>query len=113
TGESGVFNITLNGDERFVAFQEVPEVAYKLVIVVPAIEMLTETEVVRNQIQQETRNSIAVSLLLITGIFVLASITSLSIGNRLTSPLQSLTRAANEIIAGNFDAKVEVESKDE
>ena len=113
TGERGVFNISLNGSERFVAFQQVPEVNYKLVIVVPAIEMLTETAIVKSQIQQETRNTIAISLLLIAGIFVLASITSLAIGNRLTTPLQSLTRVANEIIAGNFDAKAEVETKDE
>jgi GAF domain-containing protein/HAMP domain-containing protein len=113
TGERGVFNIAINGSERFVAFQQVPEVNYKLVIVVPSNEMLTETAIVSNQIQQETRNTIAISLLLIAGIFVLASIASLAIGNRLTTPLQSLTRVANEIIAGNFDAKAEVETKDE
>lgn len=109
----GVFNITLNGNERFVAFQQVPEVNYKLVIIVPSNEMLTETAIVNSQIQQETRNTIAISLLLIAGIFILASITSLAIGNRLTTPLQSLTRVANEIIAGNFDTKAEIETKDE
>ncbi|MFN3492787.1 MAG: HAMP domain-containing protein, partial [Anaerolineales bacterium] len=113
TEERGVFNIALNGNERFVTFQQIPEVDYKLVIVVPSNEMLTETTIVNSQIQQETRNTIAISLLLIAGIFVLASITSLAIGNRLTTPLQSLTRVANEIIAGNFDAKAEVETKDE
>jgi len=112
-GERSVFNIKLGESERFVAFQQVPEVNYKLVIVVPSNEMLTETAILSTQIQQETRNTIAISLLLIAGIFVLASITSLAIGNRLTTPLQSLTRVANEIIAGNFDAKAEVETKDE
>lgn len=112
-GESGVFNITLNGNERFVVFQQIPEVNYKLVIVVPSSEMLTEIGIVNNQIQQETRNTIAISLLLIAGIFILASIASLTIGNRLTTPLQSLTRVANEIIAGNFDAKAQLETKDE
>ncbi len=112
-GEKGVFNITLNGNERFVAFQQIPEVNYKLVIVVPSSEMLTEIGIVNNQIQQETRNTIAISLLLIAGIFIFASIASLAIGNRLTAPLQSLTRVANEIIAGNFDAKAQVETKDE
>lgn len=113
TEERGVLNAALNGSERFIAFQQVPEVNYKLVIVVPATEMLTETEIVSNQIQQETKNTIAISLLLITGIFALASIASLTIGNRLTTPLQSLTHVANEIIAGNFDIKAKVETKDE
>lgn len=111
--ERGVFNIPVNGNERFVAFQQVPEVNYKLVIIVPSNEMLTETAIVNSQIQQETRNTIAISLLLIVGIFAVASITSLAIGNRLTTPLQSLTRVANEIIAGNFDTKAEVATKDE
>jgi GAF domain-containing protein/HAMP domain-containing protein len=111
--EGGVFNIALNGSERFVAFQQIPEVNYKLVIVVPANELLTETTIVSSQIQQETRNTIAISLFLIIGIFILASGASLAIGNRLTIPLQSITQVANEIIAGNFDAKAEVETKDE
>src|SRR5690606_1863310 len=92
---------------------QIPEVDYKLVLVVPSSEMLTEISIISSQIQQETRNTIAISLLLIAAIFVLASITSLAIGNRLTTPLQSLTRIANEIIAGNFDAKSEVQTKDE
>ena len=111
--EQGVFNITLGESERFVAFQQIPEVNYKLVIIVPSTEMLTETAIVSSQIQQETQNTIAVSLLLIVGIFILASITSLAIGNRLTTPLQALTRVANEIIAGNFDSKAEVQTQDE
>jgi GAF domain-containing protein/HAMP domain-containing protein len=113
SASQGVLNIPLGGSERFVAFQEIPEVGYKLVLIVPSNEMLTETVIVSNQIQQETRNTILISLLLVVGIFALASITSLAIGNRLTTPLQALTRVANEIISGNFDAKSDVQTQDE
>lgn len=111
--EQGIFTYTVGGNERFIAFQRIPEVDYKLVIIVPSAELLSETTTVNEQLNRETRNTVAFSLLLIAGIFALATLASLAIGNRLTTPLQSLTKVANEIIAGNFDAKAEVQTQDE
>lgn len=112
-GEKGILNITLGDQERFVAFQNIPEVNYKLVVIVPSSEMLTDSSIVNKQIQKETSNAILFSLLLIVGILTLASLALLAIGNRLTAPLQSLTRVANEITAGNFDIKADVQTQDE
>lgn len=111
--EQGIFTYTVGGNERYVAFQRIPEVDYKLVIIVPSAELLSETTTVSEQLARETRNTVAISLFLIAGIFALATLASLAIGNRLTTPLQSLTKVANEIIAGNFDAKAEVQTQDE
>lgn len=112
-GSEGVFSMPLNDQQRFVAFQEIPEVGYKLVMIVPVDELLTEAELVRAEIAKETRATINLSLLLIAGMLIIASISSLAIGNRFTKPLEGLTQVANEIIAGNFDAKAEVQSQDE
>ncbi|MCQ3937209.1 MAG: hypothetical protein DPW18_09200 [Chloroflexi bacterium] len=112
-GDEGVFSTTINDTERYVAFQQVPEVGYKLVLVVPAEELLTEAELVRQQITSETGRTITISLLLIAAILVAATIGSLAIGNRFTQPLESLTQVAKEITAGNFDARAEVRSQDE
>lgn len=120
--EQGIFDFTfkvtnpdgsISESERFVAYQEIPEVNYKLVIIVPTAELLAETTTVSEQLARETRNTVALSLFLIAGIFALATLASLAIGNRLTNPLQSLTQVANEIIAGNFDAKADVQTQDE
>lgn len=111
--EQGIFTQLVGGTERYIAFQQIPEVSYKLVIIVPSAELLTETATVRAQLANETRNTVALSLFLIAGIFALATLASLAIGNRLTNPLQALTKVANEITAGNFDAKAEVETQDE
>lgn len=111
--EQGIFTYIVGGTERYIAFQQIPEVNYKLVIIVPSAELLTETTTVSEQLSRETRNTVALSLFLIAGIFALATLASLAIGNRLTIPLQSLTKVANEIIAGNFDAKAEVQTQDE
>lgn len=109
----GVFGITVGGNERFVAFQQIPEVDYKLVIIVPTAELLTEAELVRSQILRETRTTINIGLLLVAVIFAAAAYVSLLIGNRLTQPLESLTRIANEIITGNFNATADIQAKDE
>lgn len=109
----GVFGITVGGNERFVAFQQIPEVDYKLVIIVPTAELLTEAELVRSQILRETRTTINIGLLLVAVIFAAAAYVSLLIGNRLTQPLERLTRIANEIITGNFNATADIQAKDE
>lgn len=120
--EQGVFTSTFSQtledgstlkSERFVAYQQIPEVNYKLVIIVPTAELLLETTTVSEQLARETSNTVAISLLLIVGIFFIATLASLAISNRLTTPLQSLTQVANEIIAGNFDARAEVQTQDE
>jgi GAF domain-containing protein/HAMP domain-containing protein len=112
-GEGGVAAVIIDGTERYVAYQEVPEVGYKLAIIVPLSELLTESEIVRQQIAIEVRNTIFVSLGLIAIIFVVATAASLAIGNRLTSPLERLTGVANEIISGNLNAKADITSQDE
>jgi GAF domain-containing protein/HAMP domain-containing protein len=113
SGDAGIFNVDLGGTERFVAYQQIPEVQYRLAVIVPASELLTEAAAVRAQIAVETRNTIGFSLLLIVVVFIIASVASLAIGNRLTTPLRSLTHVANEIISGNLEAQAEVRSQDE
>src|SRR5690606_11559268 len=72
----------------------------------------TEAALVSQQII-ETRSTLVRSLFLIVVIFLLGTAASFAIGNRFTSPLKQLTRAANEIIEGNLNAKAEIQSQDE
>lgn len=109
----GIFSITLNGTERMVAFHEVPQVQYKLVYIIPSAELFSDREVIAQQIARETSSTINFSILLIAAVFVLAAAASFTISNVLTAPLQPLNRVANEIIKGNFDARAEVNSRDE
>ncbi len=111
--EEDVVTINMADREYFVAYKDVGQVGYKLVIIVPSEEMLTEAGLVRGQIAQATRTTITLSILLIAGAFILASLASLAIGNRLTRPLDHLTHIANEITAGNLDIPAEVRNKDE
>lgn len=111
--EENVFTIDLAEREYFVAYKEVGQVNYKLVIIVPSEELLTEAGLVRGQITQATRTTITLSILLIAGVFVIATAASLAIGNRLTKPLDELTQVANKITGGDLNAKAEVNTRDE
>lgn len=113
TSERGVNTVIIGNSERYIAHQLIPEIGYKLAIIVPQEELLTESSAVAEQIALETRNTIGISLALILVIFAVATYTSLAIGNRLTSPLKSLIRVANEITSGNLNAKAEASSQDE
>lgn len=111
-GTRGIFTIEVGGAERYVAYQQIPQVEYVLVTIAPSSELLTEAALVSQQII-ETRSTLVRSLFLIVVIFLLGTAASFAIGNRFTSPLKQLTRAANEIIEGNLNAKAEIQSQDE
>ncbi|MBI5354276.1 MAG: GAF domain-containing protein [Chloroflexi bacterium] len=110
---SNVKFVRINGVERLIAYQQIPEIKYSLAIIVPANEMLAEAITVNAQVALETRNTITFSILLVLVILTLASLANFGIGNRLTAPLKDLTSVANEIIAGNFEAKAEIQEQDE
>lgn len=103
----------LMGTERYIVQQQVPEVGYTLFFVAPSGELLQDTAIVGEQIARETRSAVNVSIVLVLVIFAAATFASFLIGERLTSPLKSLIHTANQIIDGNFDAKADIQSKDE
>lgn len=109
----GVFSIELNGQERFIAYQVIPQVQYKLVLIVPSQELLADAALIEEEIQRETRTTVYFSLIIIIVVFVMAASTSLAISNRLTAPLQNLNEVAQEIIKGNYEARSNVRSQDE
>jgi len=109
----GFFTTTLDGSERIIAFHAIPQVDYKLVFIIPSAELFSGREIIAEQIARETSSTINFSILLIAAVFVLAAAASFTISNTLTAPLQPLNFAAGEIIKGNFDTRVEVNSRDE
>jgi GAF domain-containing protein/HAMP domain-containing protein len=111
--KQGILPVTLDGTERFIAFNEIPQVGYKLVFIIPSDELFSSTAIIAEQISRETNTTINLSVLLIVAVFILATAASFTISNTLTQPLQVLNRVANEIIKGNFNTKANVNSRDE
>jgi GAF domain-containing protein/HAMP domain-containing protein len=112
-GRSGLDTIRIGDTERYIIYQPVPEVGYSLAIIVPTQELLADAIAANQQIARVTQNTVLVSLLLIAAILVVALLATLGIGNRLTRPLTSLTRTAEEIARGNLNTEAVVTSHDE
>lgn len=112
-GNRGITYLTLGGSQRFVAYRPIPEIGYSLIIVAPTSELLAGSIAARQQISQVTQNTLTTSIFLVAGILILALLATLEVGNRLTRPLQSLTRTANDISGGNLEATAVVSSQDE
>lgn len=113
SGSTGLTIMTLGGSERFVVYRPVQEVGYGLIIVVPSQELLAGSITAQAQIAQVTRNTLTTSIFLVAGILILALLATLEIGNRLTIPLRTLTKTAQEITGGNLEAVAVVKEQDE
>lgn len=112
-GNSGFETLTIGGVERFIVYEPVPEVGYSIAIVVPTQELLAEAIATNQQIAESTRSIVFVGILLTVGILVVTLFLMLGVGNRLTRPLISLTRTAEEIEQGNLDARASIDAQGE
>jgi len=113
SGESGLDTITLGGVERFIVYQTVPEVDYGLVIIVPSSELLAKSLATKQQIDQQTANTLTGSMVLVVVIMVIALIATLGIGNELTTPLRTLTKIAEGITKGDLNTEIKLQGQDE
>lgn len=111
--DNGLVTIDFAGNEKYVSHQIINQIDYKLVIIVPAAEVLSGAQELEDQITQETRATINISLVVIAIVLLTASAIAFVLSNNLTSPLQSLNQTANELIKGNFNARAKVTSRDE
>lgn len=113
TSESGITSFNFNGSERFVSYAQIPEIGYSLILIVPSSELLAEATAAQQLIAQETANTYSRSILLGTIILIIAIVITFLIGNGLTSPLQRLTKTADEITRGNINSESDIQSNDE
>ncbi len=112
-GESGIRTISINGTQQYVVYHSVPEVNYSLAIIVPVKEMLSESVAAEEQFAQNTRATQFFSLALVAAILIATVLASWGIGNALTSPLEQLTRTAQDIANGNLNTEARVTTQDE
>ena len=112
-GENDLETIVMDGTERFVIFGPVTETGYSLGIVVPSQELLAGSTLARAQIAQSTQRTIFISLGLVLTILLISFLASLFMGNRLMKPLKQLTLVAEEVTAGNLNARATVSGRDE
>lgn len=112
-GENGRTRFDIAGAERFFIYRTIPGVDFKLLIVVPVQEMLATSLDAKQQIERETNNTIAVSIIIVLGIFILTAAITINFSNTLTAPILAVTRVAEELARGNLDARADISEQNE
>ncbi|MFH1186237.1 MAG: cache domain-containing protein [Chloroflexota bacterium] len=112
-GQTGLDTVTVAGSERFAVYRPVPGVGYSMAILVPIEELLAGALAARSEIMVSSTNTTQISLVLVAVILLLASLGAAMLANTLTAPLVALTQTAEEITAGNLNARAPVRSRDE
>ncbi len=112
-GQSGLQTISVNGQERYIAYRPIPSVGQSLAIMVPSEEMLAGAAEAERQIAQQAAGTQVVSFILVIVILAAAMMATWRIGSTLIHPLETLTSTAKEITGGNLEASVPVRGHDE
>ena len=113
TNQSGVRQVILNGEEKYVAYQPIPAIGYSMGIVVPVSETQAVLITTREQLSDESRstliNIIAATLLLLAVSLVI----SRWMGNTFARPLLQLTEIATRLSEGDLSTEANLQSRDE
>ncbi len=112
-GQTGLQTISINGEERYVAYRPIPSVGQSLAIMVPTSEMLAGAVDAERQLAEEATNTQVTSFILVLVILAAAVVATWRIGSSLIRPLEVLTATAKDITSGNLEARAPVSSRDE
>ncbi len=88
-------------------------VGYSLVIIVPTGEVLAGAAAAREQLAASNTNTTQFSMVLVALILVLGIAATILLANGLVEPLSRLTETAQEITAGDLNARAPVGAADE
>ena len=113
SGQTGVRLVEMNGSNRYIAYKPIPIVGYSLGIVVSEEELLQDFVETNTILEEETRQTVVNAIGVILILLSVAGLASYGIGNSITAPLETLTRVAKQVAAGNLDANAEVTTGDE
>ena len=113
SGQSGVRLININGSNRYIAYKPIPIVGFSLGLIVPENELLEDFVATNTIIETQTQETLTSAVGIILIMLAVSALASYGIGTSIISPLDRLTKVANEVAAGNLDKRAEVKSGDE
>ena len=113
SGQSGIRLVNINGENRYIAYKPISIVGYSLGIVISENELLQNIVTTNETLLIETRQTIINSVGIIVFLLAVAALASYGIGNSITTPLENLTKVAQEVAAGNLEARAKVTADDE
>lgn len=113
TGESGIASVQRNGEPNFIVFTPLKTSNYRLVIVAPEAEFTAEITAANKATEATMQNINSGGIYIIIGLFIVALLISLWVGQLITRPLVKLTRTVDTISAGDLSARAVVATQDE
>ncbi|PID86861.1 MAG: hypothetical protein CSB13_02310 [Chloroflexi bacterium] len=107
SGESGVDKLSIDEEEHYIAFAPIETTGYSLGVVVPVNEMIQLYLTVQERTDQQEAQMMLLSVVILIAVLLIAILFAYIVARLITRPLQSLTDAATEVAAGNYDVEVD------
>lgn len=107
-GETGISRFLHRGEAYYVAYAPVSVPGYSLGLVVPVAEMAQLSLTISERLDEEARNAVQLSIMLITVILLAALVFSYLLGRLSSKPLGQLTEAVEQVAAGNLNVDVQI-----
>lgn len=113
TYQSGMRQMLMNSEQKYVAYQPIPSIGYSLGIVVPVSETQASLMITRERLANESRNTL-INILVSTIVLLAGSLLiSRWMGNTLARPLVQLTDTATRLAEGDLSVEAQSLSRDE
>lgn len=112
-GHSAVRKIIYQGEETLLAYGARNGDAPFPMVMVPYPLIISPATQAQQAINQQIALSLSFSALLTVAVILVTSLVALRLARKVTDPILQLAGAAEQLTRGNFDARVNITSKDE
>lgn len=100
--DEGIYDYSMNGDKKYVAYNSIPELKWNLVVVISEEEVLAELNSFRNKM-----------LIIVVISIILLSLIIERISTSIIKPIKLLVGKVLEISDGDLNVQIDVKGKDE
>ena len=100
--DEGIYDYTMNGDKKYVAYNSIPELKWNLVVAISEKEVLAELNSFRNKM-----------LIVVVISIILLSLIIERISTSIIKPIKLLVGKVLEISDGDLNVQIDVKGKDE
>jgi signal transduction histidine kinase len=112
--DSGAGQISLGGQPMLVTYAPLPDLGWRLLVIVPVNEITAASKDVAASIHTDGLVTVRNTLILMGVFFFVAMLVSILLGNQfITRPVQQMLRGVRGITAGDLTVTVPVTSQDE
>ncbi len=98
--ESGNTHLSLQGETKYLAFEQVAGISWDVVLVLPESEILAPVASLNTQLDQQIKQTEFLSLGLTIGLILLAAVIAYVLSRNIAQPLRAITNSAQYLATG-------------